>query len=65
MIIGKLYNHAMADYYCNVNGFIKTGEGLELTRFQSLNVSRKYPKVEQWYKNLDLARRKRIGILEE
>ena len=60
MIIEKFYKHAAAEYYCNVNEFINTGEGRELTRLQNLHVRTKYPKVEQWYNSLDQEGRRRI-----
>jgi hypothetical protein len=60
MLIEKYYKHASAEYFCNVNEFINTGQGRKLTRLQNLKIRTKYPKVEQWHKSLNDAGRERI-----
>jgi len=60
MTIGTFHKYAAAEYCVNVNEFIHTGEGHELTRLQNLRVRTKYPKVEQWYNSLDYEGRRRI-----
>jgi hypothetical protein len=45
----KYYNHAAAEYLCNVDEFISTGECRKLTRLQNLKIRTQYPEVEQWY----------------
>ena len=61
MVIEKYYNHAAAEYFCNVDEFISTGEGRKLTRLQNLKIRTQYPEVEQWYKHLDEAGRERVN----
>lgn len=60
MVLEKYYKKAAAEYLCNVNEFICTGEGRKLTRLQNLQIRTKYPKVEQWYKHLGEAGRERV-----
>lgn len=60
MTIEKFLKFAATEYCINVNEFINTGDGVELTRLQNLRVRTKYPKVEQWYGSLDDAGRQRI-----
>jgi hypothetical protein len=60
MVIEKHYKQAAAEYFCNVDEFVSTGEGRKLSRLQNLMVRTKYPKVEQWYKSLNEAGRERI-----
>ncbi|MFW2364857.1 MAG: hypothetical protein ACN4GW_00440 [Desulforhopalus sp.] len=60
MGIEKYYKKAAAEYLCNVNTFISTGEGRKVTRLKNLQIRTKYPKVEQWYKSLDEAGRARV-----
>jgi hypothetical protein len=60
MLIEKYYKHASAEYFCNVNEFINTGQGRKLTRLQNLMVRTKYPKVDQWYKSLNEAGQERV-----
>jgi hypothetical protein len=54
-MIEKYYEHAAAEYFCNVDEFISTGEGRKLTRLKNLQIRTKHPKVEQWYGSLDEA----------
>lgn len=61
MAIEKYYNHAAAEYLCNVDEFISAGEGRKLTRLQNLKIRTQYPEVEQWYKHLDEAGRERVN----
>lgn len=61
MVMEKYYKQAAAEYFCNVDEFINTGQGRKLTRLQNLKIRTKYPKVEQWYKSLDEAGRKRVN----
>ena len=60
MMTEKYHRDAAAEYLCNVNEFIMTGEGRKLTRLQNLQIRTKYPKVEQWYKHLDENGRGRV-----
>ena len=60
MVIEKYYKHAAAEYFCNVDEFISTGEGCKLTRLKNLQIRTKYPKVEQWYRSLDEVGRRRV-----
>ncbi len=60
MTIEKHYKHAAAEYFCNVDEFISTGEGRKLSRLQNLKIRTKYPKVDQWYRHLDEAGRNRV-----
>jgi hypothetical protein len=60
MIIEKYSEHAAAEYQCNVNEFISTGEGRKLTRLKNLQIRTKYPEVGQWYQHLDEAGRERV-----
>jgi hypothetical protein len=61
MVIEKYYKHAAAEYFCNVDEFISTGEGRKLTRLQNLKIRTQYPEVEQWYKHLDENGRERVN----
>lgn len=61
MVIEKFHKHVAAEYLCNVDEFINTGQGRKLTRLQNLKIRTKYPKVEQWYKSLDDAGRERVN----
>lgn len=61
MAIEKYYKHAAAEYLCNVDEFINTGEGRKLTRLQNLKIRTQYPEVEHWYKHLDEAGRERVN----
>jgi len=60
MMTEKYHRDAAAEYLCNVNEFIMTGEGRKLTRLQNLQVRTKYPKVEQWYQHMDENGKKRV-----
>ena len=62
MLIEKYFKHASAEYFCNVNEFINTGQGRKLTRLQNLMVRTKYPKVDQWYKSLNEAGQERVDL---
>jgi hypothetical protein len=60
MVIEKYCKQASAEYLCNVDEIISTGQGRKLTRLQNLKIRTKYPEVEQWYKSLNEAGRKRV-----
>ncbi len=59
MAFRKFYEQAVAEYFCNVDEFISTGEGRGLTRLENLHIRTKYPEVEQWYDSLDRNGRQR------
>jgi hypothetical protein len=45
-VLKKFYQHAEAAYFCNVQEFICTGEGRELSRLENLRIRTRYPEVE-------------------
>jgi hypothetical protein len=46
MVLKKFYQHAEAAYFCNIQEFIYTGEGRELSRLENLRIRTRYPEVE-------------------
>lgn len=62
IVLKRFYDHAAAEYFCNVYEFIGTGEGKELSAREVCHIKIKHRKVEQWYGTLSPAMKRRVDV---
>jgi len=62
IVLNQFYNHAAAEYLCNVYEFIGMGEGRDLSPNEVMHIKRKFMQVERWYEKLTPAGKRRVDV---